>query len=182
MSQSTNKTFDTIILVILFLLSSYLCYIVSLTSLELLNINYVFITKMSSFFSAFIPLSIFLFYLFTTKYMFAVYDIEFTFLKVFQIVSISYLPILFTQAISFYILFDLDSSNFDTEYTYLNTEFLGFDLKSIFKSFEYFWLVFYLIFIILIKKEYNLNLKKTLLISLLPTGILLLFNYIWKYI
>lgn len=178
MSQSTNKIFDIVILVILFLLSSYLCYSVSLTSLELLNINYVFLTKMSSFFSAFIPLSIFLFYLFTTKYMFAVYDIDFNFFTVFKIVSFSYLPILFTQAITFYIIIGLNSSNFNTEFTYLNTEFLGFNLSNIFKAFEYFWGIFYLIFIILIKKEYKFSLKKTLFITLLPTGILLIFNYL----
>lgn len=182
MSRLTEQRLEIILLGLLFLLSSYLCYEVSSISFDLLNFDYPFISKMNNFFSALIPLTIFLFYLFTTKYMFASYDLEFKFLSILKIVTLSYLPILITQAITFFILIDLDKNNFDSDYTYLNSTFLGYEIKQLVNFFEYFWVLFYIIFIILLKKEYKLNTKNALIICLTPTLLILIFNYLWKLV
>lgn len=182
MFQLTEKNIDFILLGLLLLLSSYLCYEVSLMSFNLLNFEFPFISKMGSFFSALIPLTIFLFYLITTNYMLALFDLEFKFLSIIRIVSICYFPILISQAITFFILIDLDKNNFSYEYTYLQSNFFGCEIKQIIDFFEYLWVLFYVIFIILLKKEYELNIKKTLVICLTPTLIILIFNYLWKFI
>jgi len=180
MFQLTKTKLDTLFLGLLFFLSTYLCYEVSSVSFELLNLDFPFITKMSSFFSALLPLTIFLFYLFTTKYMFTVFDLEFKFLSIFKIISLGYIPIVISQAVTYFILINLDKSDFDSSYSYLNSYFFGFELKEIINLFEYFWVLFYLIFLIKLKIEYQLNIKEALIICLTPTLFIMVFNYIWR--
>ena len=158
MFQSINENFlEKILISLYFITASYFCYEVSSSSFNLMNIDYKFITNTSSLLSSLLPLTIFIFYLFTSKYMILVYDINFNAFSIIKIISISYLPVFFTHFISLLIIISLTHNQYDSEYTYLDDSFGGYKIKTLFNIFEYCWILFYMIFIYSIKRKYKLG-------------------------
>ena len=176
-----DHSLEKVVIALYLIAASYFCFEVTLSAYYLTNINYSLLTYVGGFLSALIPLTIFIFYLFTVKCMFVVYEIEYTFFTSLKNIALSYIPVFCTHFITLVLLNYLSDNSYNEEFMFTDDEFLGVRIEDMLMAFEYCWVLYYLIFIYRVKRSHALKWSEALVICLLPTLIITAFNFLWTF-
>lgn len=136
---------------------STLFLVVSKLSLDRISVSSEFFyiySNVSNFIAFFIPLTVFIFCLLTSKFMFVIVDECFEVKKISRIIAISFLPIILNCILLLLVLFDFS----------IGLKVSDFYILNIIS-----WGIFYFIFSILTKEEFHMNFVKAIAISVFPS-------------
>lgn len=136
---------------------STLFLVVSKLSLDRISVSSEFFyiySNVSNFIAFFIPLTVFIFCLLTSKFMFLIVDECFEVKKLSRIIAISFLPIILNCTLLLLVLFDFS----------IGLKVSDFYILNIIS-----WGIFYFIFSILTKEEFHMNFVKAIAISVFPS-------------
>jgi len=179
MLQSKVSTLEIIIVISFIFINCVLGYGISVKSFNIESIEYNIGVELNNIFSSIVPLMVFIFYLLTTRFMFEIINAKFHFYKVLKTILLSYIPIFIMYLLALYIILYLERLGHTSSSEYLNDYFHGYRIETIFNNLKYIWFLFYLIFTILLKNNFKLNLSKSISVSIIPTLVILAFNYLW---
>lgn len=136
---------------------STLFLVVSKLSLDQISATSEFFyiySNVSNFIAFFIPLTVFIFCLLTSKFMFVIVDECFEAKKLSRIIAISFLPIILNCILLLLVLFDFS---------------IGLKVSDFYSLNIISWGIFYFIFSILTKEEFDMNFVKAIAISVFPS-------------
>jgi hypothetical protein len=111
-------------------------------------------SNVSNVIAFFIPFTVFIFCLLTSKFMFVIVDECFEVKKLARILAISFLPIILNCILLLLVLYDFSIG-------LIVSDFYNLNIIS--------WGIFYFIFSILTKEEFDMNFVKAIAISVFPS-------------
>lgn len=138
----------------------------------------VFIFQINNLSSSLIPTFIFTFFYITIKLCLEIFNIDSQNISLSNIIATALLPVLIFSFVYLVLIFSLNQSNLSLENHEIKDIILISNFTfSDFKNIGYmFWIIFYLILTIELKFNYNTSFLRAVIISLLPSLIVIVFN------